>query len=128
MAKNDWLTPPDLYQKLNDEFHFDFDPCPFPKPEEWNALTSEWGQVNYLNPPFRKADGGGYGPTAFVRKAIEQHTLGKTVVLTLPVQSYVNLLLEAGAEIRSLGRVRWLNTQTKQPCKDPSPIAAFILK
>ena len=23
-----WLTPPELYQELDAEFHFDFDPCP----------------------------------------------------------------------------------------------------
>ena len=25
-----WLTPPDLFKKLDDEFHFNFDPCPYP--------------------------------------------------------------------------------------------------
>ena len=46
----------------------------------------------------------------------------------LPVQSYVNLLLEAGAEIRSAGRVRWLEADTQQPSRSPSPIACFVLK
>ena len=46
----------------------------------------------------------------------------------LPVQGYVNLLLEAGAEIRSAGRVRWLEADTKQPSPSPSPIACFVLK
>ena len=26
--KDDWKTPDDLYKKLDDEFNFDFDPCP----------------------------------------------------------------------------------------------------
>jgi hypothetical protein len=43
----------------------------------------------------------GQGPTAFVRKAIVEQKLGKTSVFTLPVQSYDNLLLEAGAELCS---------------------------
>lgn len=127
--KRYWLTPPELYKSLDDEFHFDFDPCPCPKPEEYDSLEKEWGQVNYVNPPFRQADGvDGKGPTAFVRKAIEENKKGKTVVLTIPTQSYVNLLIEAGAEMRSLGRVKWLEADTKEPMPGPSPITCFILR
>jgi hypothetical protein len=123
-----WLTPPDVYQQLDKEFHFDFDPCPFPKPDGFDSLHMDWGKSNYVNPPFRKHDGGGFGPTAWVHKAIEQNRKGKEVVLLIPVQSYVNLLLEAGAEVRSAGRVRWLECDTKEPTKSPSPIACFILR
>ena len=124
--KRYWLTPPDLYAKLDAEFHFDFDPCP-PAPEglrAWDGL-SEWGQRNFVNPPFRKKDG---SPTGFVRKAIEQQRKGKTSVLLLPTQSYVNLLLEAGAELRSLGRVRWVAGEDGEPMRSPSPITVFILR
>ena len=124
-----WLTPPEIYKQLDQEFNFDFDPCPCPRPENYNSLAIDWGNVNFVNPPFRRHDGvNGLGPTAFVHKAIEQQRQGKTSVLLLPVQSYVNLLLEAGAELRSLGRVRWLEADTKEPMKGPSPICAFILK
>lgn len=127
--KRYWLTPPEVYKKLDDEFHFDYDPCPCPVPEGHNALEVEWGQTSYVNPPFRKHDGiDGRGPTAFVRKAIEENKKGKTVVLMIPVQSYVNLLIEAGAELRSAGRVKWLEADTKEPCKSPSPIGCFILR
>ena len=122
-----WLTPPDLYKKLDDEFHFDFDPCPFPYKQD--GIEIDWGQSNYVNPPFRKKDAhNGHGPTAFVRKAIEENRKGKQVVLVIPVQSYVNMLLEAGAELRSLGRVRWIDAQTMKPSTGPSPICAFILR
>lgn len=124
-----WLTPPDIYQRLNEEFRFDFDPCPCPRPEDYNSLEIDWGQMNYVNPPFRKHDGvNGLGPTAFVRKAIEEAKRGKGSVLMIPTQSYVNLLLEAGAEMRSMGRVKWLEADTKEPMKGPSPITCFILK
>ena len=126
MTENHWLTPPNVFKKLDDEFHFTFDPCPYPKPVGFDGTKVSWGKSNYVNPPFHRENG--IGPTAFVRKAIEESNLGKTVVLTVPTQSYVNLLLEAGAELRSLGRVRWLHTETKTPCKDPSPITAFILR
>ena len=127
-VKKYWLTPTEIYEKLNNEFHFDFDPCPYPRPEGYNCLKSEWGGVNYVNPPFRRSDGDGFGPTAFVKKAIEQQQKGKCSVILIPTQSYVNLLLDAGAELRSMGRVRWLEVNTKEPWKGPTSITCFILK
>jgi hypothetical protein len=122
-----WLTPPDKYAALNAEFQFDFDACPFPRPDNFDPLEVAWGRCSYVNPPFRPKDGD-QGPTAFARKAIEENKLGKTVVLMLPVQNYVNLLLEAGAELRSAGRVKWLEADTRQPLSSPSPINCFVLR
>ncbi len=124
-TKRHWLTPPELYARLDAEFHFDFDPCPYPCPTSYDGTAVEWGRCNYVNPPFRAQDG---SPTAFARKAIQEAKLGKTSVLLLPVQSYVMLLVAAGAEIRSMGRVRWLEVESKEPMKGPSPICAFVLR
>lgn len=130
MAKVDsryWLIPPDIYNKLNDEFHFDFDPCPYPFKQD--GINSEWGKSNWVNPPFRAKDGiNKHGPTAFVRKAIEQHKKGKASALILPAQSYVNLLLEAGAELRSMGRIKWIDARTRVPYGSPSPTTLFVLR
>lgn len=128
MRKRFWKTPPELLKAIQEEFKITMDVCPFPKPDNWNALQMPWGESNFCNPPFRKADGGGYGPTAFVRKAIEENKQGKKSVLIIPTQSYVNLLLEAGAEARSMGRIPWHECDTNEPCKSPSPITMFILK
>jgi len=122
LIKRYWLTPPELYAKLDQEFHFDFDPCQYPK--TFDGLKAKWGKMNYINPPFRSKDG---SPTAFVRRAIEESKKGNCSFLTLPCQSYVNLLLEAGAELRSLGRVKWLEVETLEPMKSPSPITGFFL-
>lgn len=51
-GKHYWLTPPELYSALDSEFNFDFDPCPFPLPKDFDGLTCEWSQSNYINPPF----------------------------------------------------------------------------
>jgi len=118
-----WITPPELYRDLNEEFNFDYDPCIYPKVE--NTLVKTWGKMNYINPPFKKKDG---SPTAFVRKAISEQAKGNSSVLVLPTQSYVNLLLESGAEVRSLGRVQWLSGRTHKPMQSPSPITLFYLK
>lgn len=130
MPNRFWKTPPELYARLAAEFGpFDFDPCPCPRPDGYDSLALPWGKTNFVNPPFRRHDGvNGQGPTAFVHKAIAEQKKGNSTVLTIPVQSYVNLLLEAGAECRSLGRVKWLEADTNEPMKGPSPICCFILR
>lgn len=129
IEKNYWLTPPEIYAKLNREFVFDFDPCPHPRPKRYNGLITDWGKSNYVNPPYRKDDCfGSRGMTAWIYKAIEENKKGKRVVLLLPVRSHTNLLLEAGAEIRSAGRTAFLDTKTKERSQHPVPTALFILK
>lgn len=123
-----WLTPPELYEQLDQEFHFDFDPCPCPRPENYNSLVLPWGKTNYVNPPFNKIDSPFGGPTAFFRKAIEEREKGNTSVLILPVRHYIDLALKAGAELRPAGRVRWLEVDTKQPWPSPHPAAVFVIR
>lgn len=123
-----WITPPQLYMALDGEFGFNFDPCPYPRNDGYDSLKLPWGSMNYCNPPFRKTDGNTDGPTAFVRKAIEEQKKGNSTVLLLPVQSYINLLLEAGAELRSAGRTRFLEVDTLQPLPSPSPTLLAILR
>ena len=89
----------------------------------------DWGTSNFVNPPFRAIDVvGGKGPTAFVRKAIAEQQKGKTSVIVLPISDYVTKLLEAGAEIRSLGRVPFRDTDSDRVAPHPANIAAFILR
>ncbi|KKM23638.1 hypothetical protein LCGC14_1613230 [marine sediment metagenome] len=127
MEKKYWLIPKEIYDPLNEEFGFDFDPCPYPYKKD--GIDLDWGDVNWVNPPFRRADAmNGNGPTAFVRKAIEEQKKGKTSVIILPVLSMLNLLFEAKAEVRSCGRVKWLDAETGKKWKSPSNCALFILK
>ena len=126
-----WLIPKEIYEPLNTEFGFDFDPCPYKqnKADVIDGIGIEWGKSNWVNPPFRKADAvNGHGPTDFVRKAIAEQQKGKTSVLILPVQSYVNMLLHAKAEIRPVGRVAWVNGKDPSIKFAPSTNALFILK
>lgn len=134
-GKHYWLTPADLFDELNKEFNFDFDPCPFPKPEDFDGLTCEWGQSNYVNPPFGSIihDGKKKGPTAWVRKCIIEWKKGKTVVLVYPVDKWLLMLTEAilgdDAEIRNLGDVKWVATEDNSQGKGTGRhIAMFILK
>lgn len=130
-GKHYWLTPPDLMQSLQMEFQFDFDPCPYPLPEGFDGLTCEWGQSNYVNPPFGSImhDGEKKGVTAWVRKAIAESQKGKRTVLVFPLDKWVLMLLAAGAQVRNLGDVRWHATEDGKPGKGTGRhIAAFILE
>lgn len=130
-GKHYWLTPPDVMSGLNDEFHFDFDPCPYPKPDDFDGLTCEWGNSNYVNPPFGSIIhmGKKKGATAWARKAIEEHSKGKQVVLVYPIDKWVLMLLKAGAEVRNLGDVKWHAIEDGIPGKGTGRhIAEFILR
>jgi hypothetical protein len=99
-GKHYWLTPTDLMKELQAEFKFDFDACPYPRPKGFDGLTCEWGSSTYVNPPFK-------APTVWVKKCIEEHRKGKDVVFVFPVDKWIHYFLEAGAEFRSLGDVKW---------------------
>src|SRR6185436_6759187 len=130
-GKHYWLTPPELYAALNQEFAFDFDPCPWPPPEGFDGLSIPWGTSNYVNPPFGAIlhEGKRKGATAWARKAIAENAHGKGVVLVYPIDKWVLMLLKAGAEVRNLGDVRWLATEDGSTGKGTGRhIAAFILR
>ena len=130
-GKHYWLTPPEIYEPLQKEFNFDFDPCPYPKPESFDGLTSEWGKSNYVNPPFGSIihQGKKKGPTAWARKAIEEYKKGKSIVLVYPIDKWILMLLQAGAEVRNLGDVKWLSIEDGSQGKGTGRhIAAFVLR
>lgn len=108
---DDWATPKWLYDKLDAEFGFDFDPCPLNS--SFDGLACEWGEVNYINPPYsRKLK------EAFVLKAIEESKNGKVCVMLLPVSTSTKLfhqhILPNAKEIRFLqGRVKFHGINTK---------------
>lgn len=121
-GKHYWLTPPDLMERLDAEFHFDFDPCPYPKPDDFDGVTAEWGQSNYVNPPFN-------GPTKWVRKAIEESKKGKRVVFVFPIDKWVHMLLEAGAEVRNLKDIKWHSIEDGEPGPGTGRwVACFVLE
>lgn len=134
-GKHYWLSPPALLAEVETEFGKFFDPCPFPLPEGFDGLTCEWGAVNYVNPPFGYIihQGRKKGPTAWVRKAIEEWKKGKTVVLVYPIDKWVLMLVKAifgeTGDIRNLGDVRWLATEDRSTGKGTGRhIAQFILR
>lgn len=129
--KHYWLTPPDLYARLDVEHSFTFDPCPFPLPDNFDGLTCDWGKSNYVNPPFGSImhEGRKKGPTAWARKALAEKEKGNKTVLVYPIDKWVLMLLTNGARVENLGDVRWLATEDGSQGKGTGRhIAAFIIE
>jgi hypothetical protein len=133
-----WIVPPEFYAPLNEEFHFDFDPCPFPRPEGFDGLESEWGKMNWVNPPFtgmaKEPGKKKVGPMAWARKALAEKEKGKCSVLIFPIYQVrvISFLEDMGAEVRYAGKIRWLavedNTPNPTDSKNIQPCILMILK
>ena len=91
-VNDNWATPPEIYNALNEKWKFDFDPCPYNEKEiteETDGLLIAWGWVNFVNPPYsRKLK------EAFVKKAIDLQKQGVTSVFLLPVSTSTKLFHE----------------------------------
>lgn len=107
---DNWATPKELYNELDDEFLFSFDPCPFNvneiRPED-DGLLKDWGYSNFINPPYsRKLK------EAFILKAIAESQKGKICVMLIPVSTSTKIfhdhILPNAKEIRYIkGRVKF---------------------
>ena len=114
-----WQTPNDVYDSLNREFNFDFDPC---APDSlWDGLCISWGDSNFVNPP--------YGTTIgkWVKKAYEEHLAGKTCIMLIPSRTdtrwWHDYVMKA-KEIRFIkGRLKFKGAKWSAPF--PSAVVVF---
>lgn len=107
---NHWKTPKWLYNKLNAEFLFDFDPCPLYS--NFDGLSIDWGSSNFINPPYDRIN-----KPKFIKKSFDEWRKGKTCVLLIPAatgtKQFHELMLPY-AEIRFLkGRIAFEGYNTK---------------
>ena len=124
-SKSDkWQTPPDLYDRLNEEFHFDFDPCPIDwKEGDPDGLQIEWGESNFVNPPYSNV-------ANWIEKAHCEWKKGKRVVMlinaitdTIAFHKYI----VGQAEVRFLkGRVSFVNPEAPTK-RSPSPKPSLVI-
>lgn len=122
--KDKWITPPGLWKKLDDEFHFDvFDPCPI----DWeegspDGLEMEWAQTSFVNPPFSEIG-------KWIEKADKEWRKAKTIVMVMPMKTNIaafhDVVLRGPVEIRFIrGRINFLRPDGK---KSTNPFPNLIL-
>lgn len=117
--KETWKTPKVFYEKLDEEFNFDFDPCP--SDPQFDGLSIEWGNSNFVNPPYGNVIG------KWLEKAVDEQSKGKTSVFLIPSRTdtrwWHNYVMNAD-EIRFIkGRLRFEGATDNAPF--PSVVVIF---
>lgn len=117
ISKNQfWKTPKVVYEQLDNEFHFDFDPCPVNP--EFDGLNMDWGKSNYVNPPYNEKD-------KWIKKAWLEWKKGKTVVMLLPSKTDTRSFHEY---IYNQAELRFIKGRLKfNDGKDPAPFPSMIV-
>lgn len=118
-----WGTPQSFFDKLNEEFHFDLDPCALPSnakcsrfftPKE-DGLAQNWGGAKvFCNPPYGK------DISKWVRKCYEESKKPETlVVMLIPARTdtaYFHDYIYGKAEIRFVrGRLHFNDSKNSAP-------------
>tara|TARA_Y100000401_G_scaffold55907_1_gene44278 strand:+ start:19707 stop:20198 length:492 start_codon:yes stop_codon:yes gene_type:complete len=129
---NEWATPNDLFEALDDEFGFTLDPCATDDnhkckkyyTKETNGLIQDWrDEVVFMNPPYGRAIG------KWVEKAAHETAHQDcTVVCLIPARPdtkyWHNYIFPYASEIRFLkGRVKFGDGAAGAPF--PSAIVIF---
>ena len=129
-STDEWETPQDLFDRLDEEFHFTLDVCStdenakcakhYTKADD--GLIRDWsGETVWCNPPY------GREMPKWVRKCFKHFSGGGTAVMLLPARTDTRVFHEyiyGKAEIRFLkGRLRFSNARVNAPF--PSMIVIY---
>lgn len=97
---DEWATPKYIYDQAMEKGMFD--PCPLLSSVD--GLNIEWGEINFVNPPYSNLK-------AWIEKSIEQSKKGKKVLLLIPARTDTRafkMLFEYGSTITFItGRLRF---------------------
>ena len=118
----DWQTPDEVYEELDKEFHFDYDPCP--REPTVHGLLIDWGKRNFVNPPYGRVI------QNWLRKGYFEALKGKLVVFLIPSRTdtrwWHEYVMKAD-EIRFIkGRLKFKGAKWNAPF--PSCIVVFLGK
>lgn len=129
-ATDNWSTPQDFFNKLNDEFHFTLDVCADETnhkcehyyTKEVNGLSRPWIGTVWCNPPY------GRKISEWVRRAyLSSHIGSVTVVMLLPARTDTRwfhdyIYNKSNTEIRFIkGRLKFGG------CKNSAPFPSMVV-
>ena len=127
-----WSTPQDFFDKLNDEFNFDLDPCSTNEnakckkhyTKEENGLIQDWGGHKvFCNPPY------GRELKDWVKKCSEESKKSNTlIVMLIPARTdtsyFHDYIYKKVKEIRFIrGRLKFGDSKNAAPF--PSMVVIF---
>ena len=131
---NEWETPQDLYDKLDEEFGFTLDPCCTKESakcdkyytEEDNGLIQDWSNdIVFMNPPY------GREIKFWIKKAYQESLKGAVVVCLIPARTdtsyWHDYIFPHAKNIEFLrGRVKFeVDGVAKNPAPFPSAVVVF---
>lgn len=128
-----WGTPQDFFDKLNDEFGFNLDPCASDETakcekyftKEDDGLSKDWGgHTVFCNPPY------GSQIKYWVQKCYEESLKpNTTVVMLIPARTdtrYFHDFIYGKSEMRFIkGRLKFVSEGINNPAPFPSMLAIF---
>jgi site-specific DNA-methyltransferase (adenine-specific) len=131
---NEWGTPQDLFDELNQEFNFTLDPCSTNENHkctkyytiEDDGLSKDWSnEVVFCNPPY------GRSINKWVQKAYKESQKGATVVLLIPARTdtsyWHDYIFPYAKDIRYIrGRLKFVNRVQDKPQPAPFPSAIIV--
>lgn len=107
-----WATPRDVYERLNDEFQFNFDPCPLDGNEDGLAqLFCDWsGKRVFCNPPY------GPGIGDWIKRGFDAELAVFLIPARTDTRWFHDLVLPRAKEIRFLkGRLKFGDAKNSAP-------------
>ncbi len=137
-GKDDWETPPEFFDELNNEFHFTIDPCANEKNHKCeryytvadNGLLQDWaGEVVFCNPPYSPKTKTNPGQGAWIKKCYEEAQKPNTTVVALipartDTKAFHQYIYHKAKEIRFLkGRLKFVGAKSTAPF--PSMVVIF---
>lgn len=127
---NEWETPQELFDTLNDEFHFTLDPCSTKDNHkckkfftlEDDGLNQDWGgEIVFCNPPY------GRDIIKWVKKCYDHFKNNGVSVMLIPARTDTKFFHEYIyhiAEVRFIrGRLKFGNSKNSAPF--PSMIVVY---
>lgn len=119
-ATDRWATPSAVYDALDAEFHFDFDPCPLDgKGDGLSPLFCEWrGKRVFCNPPY------GAGLGEWLKRGLEADLAVFLIPARTDTKWFHEIALPRAREIRFLkGRLKFGGAKNSAPF--PSMLVIF---
>lgn len=130
-ATDNWATPQDFFDELDEEFHFTLDVCADENnhkcdkyyTKEQDGLSQPWNGTVWCNPPYGREIG------QWVQRALFASVAGATVVMLIPARTDTRwfhdyIYKRDNVEIRFIkGRLKFGNSKNSAPF--PSMVVVF---